>query len=130
MQTPDQLGFFDLANRYAALRHQERLQPLYTGGTIFHVFLAERVAEAEGCKLLVKRIAHRFRIPCYAITPTFSICQDHEYLAGEHLSCPTCGKSAEVYSRVAGCHGPVQNCSEGKREEHRQRKPYAVRAAF
>ncbi|KON30460.1 ribonucleoside-triphosphate reductase [miscellaneous Crenarchaeota group-15 archaeon DG-45] len=111
---------------YAALEHQEELQILYTGGTVFHVFLGERIQEPEGCRLLVRRIAERFRIPYYTITPTFSICQDHGYLAGEHFSCPACGRPAEVYSRVVGYYRPVQNWHRGKQEEYRQRRAYAV----
>ena len=111
---------------YAALEHQEELQALYTGGTVFHVFLGERIGEPESCKLLVRRIAERFRIPYYTITPTFSICTDHGYLAGEHFRCPVCGRPAEVYSRVVGYYRPVQNWHKGKQEEYRQRRTYAV----
>jgi len=111
---------------YAALEHQEELQGLYTGGTVFHVFLGERIGEPESCKLLVRRIAERFRMPYYTITPTFSICPDHGYLAGEHLRCPVCGRPTEVYSRVVGYYRPVQNWNKGKQEEYRQRRTYAV----
>ena len=111
---------------YAALEHQEELQRLYTGGTVFHVFLGERIQEPESCKLLVRRIAERFRIPYYTITPTFSICPDHGYLEGEQLRCPLCGRQTEVYSRVVGYYRPVQNWHKGKQEEYRQRRTYAV----
>jgi len=111
---------------YAALEHQEELQRLYTGGTVFHVFLGERIQEPESCKLLVRRIAERFRIPYYTITPTFSICPDHGYLEGEQLRCPLCGRQTEIYSRVVGYYRPVQNWHKGKQEEYRQRRTYAV----
>jgi len=111
---------------FAALEHQDELQALYTGGTVFHVFLGERIDEPESCKLLVRRIAERFRIPNYTITPTFSICPDHGYLTGEHFRCPVCGRTAEVYSRVVGYYRPVQNWHSGKQEEYRQRRTYAV----
>jgi len=111
---------------YAALEHQEELQGLYTGGTVFHVFLGERVSDPGGCRVLVRRIAENFRIPYFTITPTFSVCQDHGYLSGEHFKCPVCGREAEVYSRVVGYYRPVQNWHRGKKEEYRQRRPYAV----
>lgn len=71
-----------------ALEHQNDIQPLYTGGTIFHTFLGERMSSAETCKLLVKRIAYNTRIPYFTITPTFSVCPDHGYIPGEHFTCP------------------------------------------
>ncbi len=111
---------------YAALEHQEELQGLYTGGTVFHVFLGERVSDPGGCRVLVRRIAENFRIPYFTITPTFSVCQDHGYLSGEHFRCPVCGREAEVYSRVVGYYRPVQSWHRGKKEEYRQRRPYAV----
>jgi ribonucleoside-triphosphate reductase len=111
---------------FEALKHQEPLQVLYTGGTIFHAFIGERIEDFEACKKLVRRIAENFRIPYFTITPTFSICPTHGYLVGEHFKCPTCNKPAEVYSRVVGYYRPVQNWNEGKREEFRQRKEYNV----
>ena len=104
---------------FEALQHQEELQAMYTGGTVFHVFLGERIHNIDSCKLLVRRIAERFRIPYFTITPTFSICPDHGYQAGEHFTCPNCGKPAEVYSRVVGYYRPVQNWHKGKQEEYR-----------
>jgi ribonucleoside-triphosphate reductase len=71
-----------------ALEHQNDIQPLYTGGTIFHTFLGERMSSAESCKRLVKRIAYNTRIPYFTITPTFSVCPDHGYIPGEHFTCP------------------------------------------
>ncbi len=111
---------------FDALKHQEKLQGMYTGGTVFHVFLGERIQDPEGCKLLVRRIAERFAIPYFTITPTFSICIDHGYQSGEHFSCPVCGKPSEVYSRVVGYYRPVQNWHKGKREEYRQRRTYSL----
>jgi len=111
---------------FEALRHQDDLQVLYTGGTVFHAFLGERVTDPEACKLLVRRIAENFRLPYYTITPTFSICADHGYLGGEHFKCPQCGRQTEVYSRVVGYLRPVQNWNQGKREEYRQRLEYKI----
>lgn len=112
---------------FEALEHQDELQTLYTGGTVFHAFVGERIAEPETCKLLVRRIAENFKLPYYTITPTFSICPEHGYLAGEQFKCPQCGKQCEVYSRVVGYYRPVQSWNDGKREEFRQRKKYLIK---
>jgi len=109
---------------FEALEHQETLQTLYTGGTVFHAFLGERIDDPETCKLLVKKIAENFKIPYFTITPTFSVCINHGYIVGEHFKCPECNKRTEVYSRIVGYYRPVQNWNEGKREEFRQRKEY------
>ncbi|MEM2936881.1 MAG: anaerobic ribonucleoside-triphosphate reductase, partial [Candidatus Bathyarchaeia archaeon] len=111
---------------FEALRHQDDLQVLYTGGTVFHAFLGERLTDPEACKLLVRRIAENFRLPYYTITPTFSICTDHGYLSGEQFKCPQCGRQTEVYSRVVGYLRPVQNWNQGKQEEYRQRLEYKI----
>ncbi|MDH5443863.1 MAG: ribonucleoside triphosphate reductase, partial [Hadesarchaea archaeon] len=107
-----------------ALRHQDDLQVLYNGGTVFHSFLGEAVSSAEGCKVLVRKIAENFRPPYYTITPTFSICMEHGYLRGAHFNCPLCGKPAEVYSRIVGYFRPVQNWHVGKQEEFYDRIEY------
>jgi len=73
---------------FFALEHQNDIQPLYTGGTVFHVFLGERLPNAESCKNLVKKIAYNTKIPYFSITPTFSICPVHGYIPGEHFTCP------------------------------------------
>ncbi len=111
-------------NLVEALRHQDDLQVLYNGGTVFHSFLGEAVSSAEGCKVLVRKIAENFRLPYYTITPTFSICMEHEYLRGAHFNCPLCGKPAEVYSRIVGYFRPVQNWHVGKQEEFYDRIEY------
>ena len=110
---------------FEALRHQDDLQVLYNGGTVFHAFIGERL-DPEGCKVLVKKIAENFRLPYYTITPTFSVCPDHGYIPGEHFKCPYCGRDTEVYSRVVGYLRPVQLWNDGKREEFRQRVTYDV----
>lgn len=111
---------------FKALMHQEELQILYTGGTIFHTFLGESMPDMESCKVLVKRIAEGFRIPYFTITPIFSICLEHGLIIGEHFKCPICNKQAEVYSRVVGYYRPVQQWNEGKQEEFKDRKEYEV----
>jgi ribonucleoside-triphosphate reductase len=111
---------------FTALEHQEELQCKYTGGTVFHAFLGERISDAGTCKALVKKVAENFRIPYYTITPTFSVCAVHGYIEGEHFSCPHCGKECEVYSRVVGYYRPVQCWNKGKKEEFADRKEYVV----
>jgi len=111
---------------FEALEHQEDLQVLYTGGTVFHIFLGEKMSSGEACKRLIKRIVYNSRLPYLTITPTYSICPDHGYLAGEHSKCPVCDKSCDIYSRVVGYFRPVRNWNEGKQEEFRQRVEYKV----
>lgn len=103
-----------------ALEHQEDIQTLYSGGTVFHTWLGERV-QGSAAKLLIKRMTSNSRLPYFTLTPTFSVCPDHGYSPGEHRTCPQCGKQTEVYSRVVGYLRPVANWSDGKREEFRQR---------
>ena len=110
---------------FAALKHQDDLQILYTGGTVFHGFIGERI-RAETCKALVRKIANNFRLPYFTITPSFSICPNHGYISGEHFKCPECGSRTEVYSRVVGYFRPVQNWNKGKMEEFKERKKYVV----
>ncbi len=81
---------------FDALDHQESLQRKYTGGTVFHIFLGESIKDWEACRDLVKSIASTYRIPYFSISPTFSICPIHGYLAGEHFECPNCKREAEV----------------------------------
>jgi anaerobic ribonucleoside-triphosphate reductase len=111
-------------NLVEALRHQDDLQVLYNGGTVLHAFLGEAVSSAEGCKIIVRKIAENFKLPYYTLTPTFSICMTHGYLSGEHPKCPHCRKPAEVYSRVVGYYRPVRNWHVGKQEEFRERLEY------
>ncbi|MEM2321511.1 MAG: ribonucleoside triphosphate reductase [Candidatus Bathyarchaeia archaeon] len=109
---------------FEALEHQEKLQPLYTGGTVFHIFLGERIYSWEIAAMLVKRIAYNYRVPYFTLTPTFSICPTHGYINGEHKVCPTCGVRCEVYSRVVGYLRPVDQWNDGKQSEFRVRKTF------
>ncbi len=107
-----------------ALEHQNDIQHLYTGGTIFHTFLGEKVSNGEACMRLVKKIAENTRIPYFSITPSFSICPDHGYIKGEVFKCPECNKDCEVYSRIVGYYRPVQNWNDGKKEEFKFRQTF------
>jgi len=108
-----------------AVEHQTDIQPLYTGGTIFHTFLGEKMSSGETCKNLVKKIAENTRLPYFSITPTFSICKEHGYIAGEKPICPKCGKETEVYSRIVGYFRPIKNWNSGKQEEFKDRLEFS-----
>ncbi len=106
-----------------SLKHQEPLQTLYTGGTVFHTFLGESIT-GDAAKLLIKKMTSNFRLPYYTLSPTFSVCQDHGYMKGKQEICPTCSARNEVYSRVVGYIRPVASWNAGKKEEFKQRKTY------
>ncbi len=107
---------------FEALQHQQDIQSLYTGGTIFHAFLPESI-DKETCRKLVRKISQT-RIPYFSITPTFSICYSHGYLRGRHDKCPSCGRETEVYSRIVGYLRPIRTWNDGKQQEFRERTPY------
>ena len=109
-----------------ALEHQKDLQPLYTGGTVFHTFLEEEITPKQA-KRLVKKILQTYKIPYLTLTPTFSICNDHGYFSGKHFKCPKCGIQTQVYSRVVGFYTPIQNWNKGKKEEFDVRKEYKTK---
>ncbi len=111
---------------FEALELQEPLQCEYTGGTVFHAFLGERLEDPETVKDLIKKVTGRYRIPYFTVTPTFSVCETHGYLVGEHFSCPICGKPTEVWSRVVGYFRPVQNWNAGKQEEFKERREFLL----
>jgi ribonucleoside-triphosphate reductase len=102
------------------------LQVRYTGGTVFHIYLGERIENIEACKKLLQRIMGRYRVPYITITPTFSICLDHGYLPGEQYECSQCGRETEVWSRVVGFYRPVQNWNKGKQSEFSERKVFKI----
>lgn len=110
----------------AAIYLQESLQTKYTGGTVFHAFLGERIEDIEVCKKLIKRIFTYFRLPYFSLTPSFSICPNHGYLSGEQFKCPYCGEQTEVWSRIVGYYRPTQNWNKGKQEEFKERVNYSV----
>ncbi|VVB82187.1 Vitamin B12-dependent ribonucleoside-diphosphate reductase [uncultured archaeon] len=110
-------------NIFDALNLQDELQTKYTGGTVFHTFVGEKLT-GEGVKNLVKKISENYKLPYFTITPTFSVCQEHGYLEGEQENCPKCGTNTEVYSRIVGYLRPVQHWNEGKRAEFKDRKMF------
>jgi len=109
---------------FEALEHQDKLQPLYTGGTVFHIFLGERIYSWESAAEIVNKVARVSHIPYYTLTPTFSICRTHGYVSGEHKTCPHCGVGCEVYSRIVGYLRPVDQWNDGKQAEFRIRKTF------
>jgi len=114
---------------FEALDLQDALQSKYTGGTVLHIFLGEQEPSAGSTKKLIRRIAERYTLPYYTITPTFSVCPDHGYIAGEHRQCPVCKAEqkvtdCEVYSRVVGYIRPVNQWNRGKQQEFTDRKTF------
>ena len=150
-----QLPVFYTNDVFKALEHQDSIQTKYTGGTVFHIFLGERINNIESTKALVKKIAEKYHIPYYTLSPTFSVCPVHGYISGEHPHCPakhgveemnTYGREVplstgeraedgktstrkvpcEVYSRVVGYFRPVQNWNNGKKAEFADRLAYGI----
>jgi ribonucleoside-triphosphate reductase len=130
---------------FSALQHQESLQCKYTGGTVLHLYMNERISSTQACKNLIKRSLQKFRLPYLTITPTFSICPIHGYLSGEHEFCPQCDQllheqssnsmkqielkdeqrtRCEVWTRVMGYHRPISAFNPGKRAEQAERVCY------
>ncbi|MDQ7834721.1 MAG: ribonucleoside triphosphate reductase [Humidesulfovibrio sp.] len=109
----------------ACLEHQDQLQPLYTGGTVFHTFLGESVADLASLREFIVRSFRNTKLPFLSITPTFSVCKGHGYIHGEHEACPTCGEETEVYTRIVGYYRPVSRWNKGKQAEYVDRKVYA-----
>ena len=111
---------------FAALDIQDDLQTLYTSGTVFHAFLGQKLPSWQACAALVRKIAENYKLPYYTISPTYSVCRKHGYIAGEVYECPICGEKTEVYSRITGYYRPIQNWNDGKAEEFKNRKTYDI----
>lgn len=111
---------------FEALDVQDKLQTLYTSGTVFHAFLGEKMPDWKSAARLVRTIAENYELPYYTLSPTYSVCAEHGYIAGEVYKCPHCGKATEVYSRITGYYRPVQNWNVGKTEEFKERRTYDV----
>jgi len=135
------VGFTD--DPFEALERQDKLQTKYTGGTVLHLYMSERLSSADACAALVRKSLANFHLPYVTITPTFSICPKHGYLAGEHHHCPTCDDEAkqagtysadtrqacEVWTRVMGYHRPVSAFNPGKKSEHCERQHFEEKHA-
>jgi len=111
---------------FEVLELQDELQSLYTGGTVQHLYLGESIEDIEVCKKLIQKIFTNYKMPYISITPTFSVCNEHGYIKGEHFTCPECGKETEVWSRVTGYLRPVKNYNVGKKEEYFNRKKFKI----
>ena len=109
---------------FDALEHQETLQSLYTGGTVFHIFLGERLNSWKSAAELIKKVSWNSKLPYFTLTPTFSVCPTHGYTSGEHKQCPVCGATCEVYSRVVGYLRPVDQWNDGKQSEFKIRQTF------
>ena len=105
---------------------QDTIQTKYTGGTVLHIFAGEKIESTEIVKHLVKKICNNYHLPYFTITPTFSICPSHGYVAGEHHCCPECSSECEVYSRVVGYLRPVKQWNKSKQEEFKLRKTFKI----
>jgi ribonucleoside-triphosphate reductase len=119
------VGFTD--DIFETLDLQDELQSLYTGGTVLHLYLGESIKDISVAKSLIQKAFTNYKLPYLSLTPTFSVCPEHGYISGEHFRCPSCGREAEVWSRVVGYLRPVQNYHRGKKEEYMERKKYVIR---
>ncbi|MBQ6907705.1 MAG: ribonucleoside triphosphate reductase [Clostridia bacterium] len=111
---------------FSALDIQDELQTLYTSGTVFHAFLGEKLPDWSAAANLVRKIAENYKLPYYTMSPTYSVCKNHGYIAGEVATCPECGEKTEVYSRITGYYRPVQNWNDGKTQEYKDRRTYDI----
>lgn len=109
---------------FYALEKQDKLQCKYTGGTVLHLYMNEKIHSSEACKRFVKSVIQNFKLPYITITPVFSVCEVHGYLAGEQSKCPTCFQETLVWTRVMGYHRPVASFNLGKKGEHVQRRHF------
>ncbi len=119
------VGFTD--DIFETMDLQDELQSMYTGGTVLHLYLGERIPDREVAKKLIKKIFENYKLPYISLTPTFSVCNEHGYLDGEQFSCPECGNDTEVWSRVVGYLRPVQNFHKGKKAEYSDRLKYVIK---
>ncbi|MEK7200802.1 MAG: ribonucleoside triphosphate reductase [Patescibacteria group bacterium] len=105
---------------------QENLQTKYTGGTVIHFFLGEKVSDSSSLKHLAKKICENYHVPYFTFTPSFSVCKNHGYIAGENHTCPQCGEGCEIYSRIVGYLRPISQWNDGKKSEFGMRKKFLV----
>lgn len=119
------VGYTD--DLFNALDIQDRLQPLYTSGTVFHMFLGQALPDWRSAMNLVRKVCENYHLPYISVSPTYSVCPEHGYIEGEHFNCPKCGAESEVWSRVTGYYRPVKNWNKGKAQEFVDRKTYVVK---
>ena len=115
---------------FDALDIQDELQTRYTSGTVFHAFLGEKLPSWKAAATLVKKIAENYKLPYYTMSPTYSVCRTHGYIAGEQYTCPECGADTEVYSRITGYYRPVKNWNDGKAAEFAKRTEYDIKKSM
>jgi len=106
---------------FEVLDKQDQIQTKYTGGTVIHFFLGERISDPTVIPGLIKKVCQRYQLPYFTLSPTFSICPEHGYLSGEQPKCPKCGAVCEVYARIVGYLRPTFNWNAGKTEEFKNR---------
>ncbi|MGD9976194.1 MAG: anaerobic ribonucleoside-triphosphate reductase, partial [Desulfatirhabdiaceae bacterium] len=111
---------------FQTLMLQDNLQTKYTGGTVLHLFLGEQVTDIATIKNLIQKISSHFRLPYFTLTPTFSVCPSHGYIAGEQLTCSVCDRETEIYSRVVGYLRPIKQWNNGKQAEYSIRKTFRL----
>lgn len=114
---------------FEALELQNKLQCKYTGGTVLHLYMSEKLSTAESCKRFVKKVIENYQLPYITVTPVFSTCDTHGYLKGEQPECPDCGEKTNVWTRVMGYFRPVDSFNTGKKGEHKERKHFTERRA-
>lgn len=113
---------------FEVVRLQDELQSLYTGGTVLHFYLGEKIEDKTIAKKLIKKVFETSKMPYISLTPTFSICPDHGYLAGEQFTCPECGRKTEVWSRIVGYLRQIDDFNDSKHEEYMRRKKFVIKA--
>ena len=112
---------------FEVIEKQDELQSLYTGGTVLHIYMGDRIDDRESAKALIRKIFTNYKMPYISLTPTFSICPEHGYLKGEQFECPHCHKETEVWSRIVGYLRPIQNYNDSKKEEYLLRKKFVLK---
>jgi ribonucleoside-triphosphate reductase len=113
---------------FEALDLQNKLQCKYTGGTVLHMYMNEKLDSADSCRQFIKSVLTNYQLPYITITPVFSVCDEHGYLKGEQPKCPHCGETTQVWTRVMGYFRPVDSFNIGKKGEHRERKHFTESA--
>ncbi|HDY71273.1 MAG TPA: ribonucleoside triphosphate reductase [Nitrospirae bacterium] len=111
---------------FEVLDHQDKIQVRYTGGTVLHLFIGEKIDDPSALKRLIKTVCEQYHLPYFTITPTFSVCPLDGYIAGEFAECPSCHQETEIYSRIVGYLRPVKQWNKGKKEEFKARKEFEL----